>query len=109
MLSYDLEAMANLDPSEEVPLRILSKLNQSILQDCFSRWRIFESTRFVAFLNEMTDKYARGEMPVVECVTEALGDFDELNQRTPVDHWPIVDVSNDTMKHCLRSQACKLT
>lgn len=93
MLSYDLEAMANLDPSEEVPLRILSKLNQNILEQCFSQWRLFESTRFVAFLSEMSLRYSRGEMPVVECVTEALGDFDALNERIPVDNWPIVEVS----------------
>ena len=49
------------------------------------------------FLSELTARYARDEMPVVECVTEVLGDFDELNERIPVDYWPIVDVSGYTM------------
>lgn len=99
MLSYDLEAMANLDPSEEVPLRILSKENQEILFQCSSRWRIFQSRIFVDFLSELTARYARDEMPVVECVTEVLGDFDELNERTPVNYWPIVDVSGHHQSH----------
>lgn len=93
MLSYDLEAMSALDPSEEVSLRILSKLNQEILEECFYRWRVFKSTKFISFLDEMSSRYSRDEMPVVECVTEALGDFDELNEKMPVDYWPIVDVS----------------
>lgn len=93
MLTYDLEAMSTLDPSEEVSLRILSKTNQEILESCFYRWRIFKSTKFIGFLDEMTSRYARDEMPVVECVTEALGDFDELNENMPVDYWPTIDVS----------------
>lgn len=93
MLSYDLEAMSTLDPSEEVPLRILSKPNQNILHECARKWRIFDSAKFVSFLDEMTLRYARGEMPVVECVTEALGDWDDLVDRMPVDHWPTIDVS----------------
>lgn len=94
MLSYDLEAMSTLDPTEEVPLRILSKLNQDILNQCGNKWRILSSARFIAFLDEMTLRYARDEMPVVECVMEALGDFDDLNERLPVDYWPTVDVSH---------------
>jgi hypothetical protein len=92
MLSHDLEAMADLDPSEEVPLRILSKINQYILNECVKKWRISDSLVFVAFLQEMSDKYAKGEMPVVECVTEALADFDSLQERIPAQNWPTADV-----------------
>lgn len=93
MLSYDLAAMADLDPSEEVSLRILSSKNQDILKNCSTRWRIPETMQFVSFLKEMSRKYSAGEMPVVECVTEALNDFDSVNNRISVQDWPIADVS----------------
>lgn len=92
LLSYDLGEMANLDPSEEVPLRILSKANQDLLAECALRWRITQPYRFVTFLSDLSRMYAAGEMPVVECVLEALSDFEPLEQDWPNEAWPVQDV-----------------
>lgn len=94
MLSYDLAEMSNLDPTEEVSLRILSPANQDLLLECAARWRIGPTFRFTAFLDEMCNRYAAGEMPVVECVIEALGDFAQVNAQWPFALWPDADVSS---------------
>lgn len=93
MLSFDLEEMANLDPSEEVPLRILSRQNLDLLSECVLRWRIGPAQRFVSFFAEMGRRYAEGEMPVIECVLEALGDFEGVDRDLPASKWPEIDVS----------------
>ena len=92
LLSYDLGEMANLDPSEEVPLRILSKANQDLLAECAARWRITQPYRFVTFFGDLSKMYAAGDMPVVECVVEALSDFAPLEQDWPNEAWPVGDV-----------------
>ena len=92
LLSYDLGEMANLDPSEEVPLRILSKANQDLLAECAARWRITQPFRFVTFFSDLSTMYAAGDMPVVECVLEALSDFGPLERDWPNEAWPSQDV-----------------
>ena len=91
MLSFDLSAMANLDPSEEVSLRILSRANTEFLSECVKRWRVMPTFRFAVFLEDMARRYSAGEMPVVECVLEALGDFEKLDNEWRNDSWPEKD------------------
>lgn len=92
MLTHDLAAISDLDPSEDVPLRILSRIDQDILADCVLRWRITPTFQFTVFLEEMSKRYSAGEMPVVECVLEALGDFEKLDEQWKNENWPIHDV-----------------
>lgn len=96
MLAFDLAGMADLDPSEEVPLRILSEVNQRILHACAFQWRVPAIAQFVYFLNDMTQRYAAGEMPVVECIIDALSDFEHLHALTPYTQWQTEDVSKKT-------------
>ena len=91
MLSFDLTAMANLDPSEEVSLRILSKANTDFLAECVHRWRVMPTFQFITFLDDMSRRYSAGEMPVVECVLESLGDYAKVANDWRNDYWPIED------------------
>lgn len=91
MLDYDLTAMANLDPSEEVSLRILSTANSEFLAECVNRWRVMPTFRFVTFLEDMSRRYSAGDMPVIECVLEALGDYEGLDSQWRNDYWPDAD------------------
>lgn len=93
LLSYDLAQMADLDPTEEVSLRILSLQHQELLEECTVRWRTMGSYECWTFLDDMARRFKEGEMPVVECIVEALSDFDKVNESWSHDHWPIEDVS----------------
>jgi len=95
MLSHDLEAMADLDPSEEVPLRILSRLNTDLLSECITRWRVMPTYRFITFLKDMNKRYTAGEMPVLECVLEALSDFTKIDEEVMSwKKWPVQDLQD---------------
>lgn len=91
LLSNDLAAMSELDPSEEVPLRILSTTSTQLLGACATWWRVMATYRYVAFLEDMNSRYESGEMPVLECVLEALSDFEPLHEKFNVKNWPPQD------------------
>lgn len=93
LLSHDLAKMADLDPTEEVSLRILSTHNQDLLRECGTWWRIMASYECWAFLDDMTKRFRDGEMPVVECIVEALSDFDKVDSKWPNEAWPTQVVS----------------
>jgi hypothetical protein len=77
-LSIDLEGLRDLPPDEEVSLKILSKSNQAILSECAIRWRLSPLTRAVLFVDEIVKRFVADEIPVIECVDEALLELEGL-------------------------------
>lgn len=86
-LTADLERLKHLDPDEHVSLRILSQTHSDFLQECSKWWRLTERICSTLFLQEVGARFAEDEIPLVQCVTEAMRDVNLLGQ-------PSEDASN---------------
>ena len=91
-LDFDLEVMKNLAPDEEVSLKILSRPNQDLLAACAERWRVPPQAQAVAFFDEIVKRYTTDEVPLVQCVLEAIDDVYEANDVRSWDDWMMQDV-----------------
>lgn len=92
-LEYDLDILRNLEPHEEVSLRILSKQNTSLLSECAKRWRVQPTTCSIMFLSEIAQKYQTDDVPLVQCVIEAMQDVNRSAESWDFDNWIVIDVS----------------
>lgn len=77
-LSADLDRLKHLDPDEHVSLRILSQTHLDLLAECAKWWRLTSRICAVLFLQEVGASFAADEIPLVQCVTEAMNDVDAL-------------------------------
>lgn len=91
-LGHDLEIVKELDAHEEVSLRILSRASHELLVECALRWRLMLPYRATAFLEEMARRYSNDEIPIIQCVTEAIADIDRVVGEWDYDRWTIKDV-----------------
>lgn len=101
-LTIDLETLKDLPPDEEVSLKILSKPHQVILSECAIRWRLSPQTRAVIFLDEIIRRFVAEEIPVVECVDEALFELDGIIESTGELGWDsLMLVDRQMLASCL--------
>lgn len=91
-LDYDLESMKNLAEDEEVSLKILTSAHLEILELCSFRWRLMSPFQVLVFFNGICKRFEDEEIPIIECVIEALNDVFKLLDEIPLDHWTIRDV-----------------
>lgn len=77
-LDTDLDRLRHLDPNEPVSLGILSQTHLDLLSECATWWRLTHRIATVCFLQEVGSRFAADEIPLVQCVTEALKDVDEM-------------------------------
>lgn len=92
-LDFDLEVMKTLAEDEEVSLRILSQGHLDLLGECAVRWRVTPPYRVASFFDSISKRFAGEEIPIVECVGEALGEVSKVLKDTDLDYWTIRDVS----------------
>lgn len=79
-LAADIERLKHLDPDEHVSLLILSQTHLDLLEECAKWWRLTTRICAVLFLQEVGASFAADEIPLVQCVTEAMGDVDALGR-----------------------------
>lgn len=91
-LDYDLESMKNLAEDEEVSLKILTAHHLDLLDQCAFRWRLMSPFQVLVFFNGICKRFEDEEIPIIECVIEALNDVFRLLEEIELDHWTIRDV-----------------
>ncbi|KAH9821214.1 hypothetical protein DFH28DRAFT_1079274 [Melampsora americana] len=79
-LDYDLKSMSELDENEEVSLKILTPSHLELLEQCGFRWRLMSPFQIL-----------RKEIPIIECVIEALNDVIKLLEEVPLERWAVRD------------------
>ncbi|KAG0145343.1 hypothetical protein CROQUDRAFT_658787 [Cronartium quercuum f. sp. fusiforme G11] len=90
-LDYDLESMKNLAEDEEVSLKILTTSHLDLLEQCSFRWRLMSPFQVVVFFNGICKRFEEEEIPIIECVIEALNDVFRLLKEVQLDHWTLRD------------------
>ncbi|KAI5481227.1 C2 domain protein [Pseudohyphozyma bogoriensis] len=89
-LDYDYDMMSQLPPDEYVSLTILSNVNEALLRDCATRWRIIPPVRASTFLSLIVQHYKHQGVPEA-CVGEALSGLDRVEAEWEYDRWPWAD------------------
>ncbi|EGF99428.1 uncharacterized protein MELLADRAFT_50709 [Melampsora larici-populina 98AG31] len=90
-LDYDLKSMSDLDENEEVSLKILTTSHLELLEQCGSRWRLMSPFKILVFFNAICKRFEDEEIPIIECVIEALNDVIKLLDEVALERWAIRD------------------
>ncbi|GAA93862.1 uncharacterized protein L969DRAFT_42534 [Mixia osmundae IAM 14324] len=90
-LNHDIEATHDLSPDDQISLRILSKDSQDLLEESAIWWRIMSSHCAVAFLDEICRRFASFEIPLIQCVGEAVSQVDAITAEWPQSRWAKAD------------------
>ncbi|BGP03404.1 hypothetical protein NBRC10513v2_007138 [Rhodotorula toruloides] len=89
-LEHDYALMSTLPPDQDVSLTILSPLNEQLLRDCQTRWRVPNTTRAATFANLIAGLYKDQGVPE-ECVGEALDLVKREEDKWRYWRWPTAD------------------
>ncbi|OAV98529.1 hypothetical protein PTTG_25578 [Puccinia triticina 1-1 BBBD Race 1] len=90
-LDYDLESMKSLAEDEEVSLKILSTRHLDLLEQCAFRWRLMTPFQVAVFFSAICRKFEEEEIPIIDCVTEALTDVFRVMEELKFDGWATRD------------------
>ncbi|KAI8456827.1 hypothetical protein BY996DRAFT_4579115 [Phakopsora pachyrhizi] len=88
-LDFDLESMKNLAEDEEVSLKILSHGHLELLEQCAYRWRLTIPFQVSVFFEGICRRFEEEEIPIIECVSEALNDVFRVLNEIPLSYWTI--------------------
>jgi hypothetical protein len=110
-LDFDLESMKSLAEDEEVSLKILSSRHLDLLEQCAFRWRLMTPFQVAVFFSAICRRFEEEEIPIIDCVTEALTDVFRVMEELKFEGWATRDVGlsftsfhisiNPVMKFCL--------
>lgn len=90
-LDYDLKSMSDLDENEEVSLKILTTSHLELLEQCGFRWRLMSPFQILVFFNAICKRFEDEEIPIIECVIEALNDVIKLLEEVALERWAVRD------------------
>ncbi|MBW0460735.1 hypothetical protein O181_000450 [Austropuccinia psidii MF-1] len=86
-LDFDLESMKNLAEDEEVSLKILSQNHLELLEQCALRWRLMLPFQVSVFFNAICQRFEEEEIPIIDCVSEALYDVFKVLEEIKFEMW----------------------
>ncbi|KAA1097225.1 hypothetical protein PGT21_028734 [Puccinia graminis f. sp. tritici] len=90
-LDFDLESMKSLAEDEEVSLKILSTRHLDLLEQCAFRWRLMTPFQVAVFFSAICRRFEEEEIPIIDCVTEALTDVFRVMEELKFDGWATRD------------------
>jgi hypothetical protein len=93
-LDFDLESMKSLAEDEEVSLKILSTRHLDLLEQCAFRWRLMTPFQVAVFFSAICRRFEEEEIPIIDCVTEALTDVFRVMEELKFDGWATRDVGH---------------
>ncbi|POW04378.1 hypothetical protein PSTT_10428, partial [Puccinia striiformis] len=90
-LDSDLESMKSLAEDEEVSLKILSTRHLDLLEQCAFRWRLMTPFQVAVFFSAICKRFEEEEIPIIDCVSEALTDVFRVMEELKFDGWATRD------------------
>lgn len=90
-LDYDLESMKSLAEDEEVSLKILSIPHLDLLEQCAFRWRLMTPFQVSVFSAAIVRRFEEEEIPIIDCVGEALADVFRVMEEIKFEVWATRD------------------
>ncbi|PLW18368.1 hypothetical protein PCASD_00781 [Puccinia coronata f. sp. avenae] len=90
-LDFDLESMKSLAEDEEVSLKILSSRHLDLLEQCAFRWRLMTPFQVAVFFSAICRRFEEEEIPIIDCVTEALTDVFRVMEELKFEGWATRD------------------
>lgn len=90
-LDFDLESMKSLAEDEEVSLKILSSRHLDLLEQCAFRWRLMTPFQVAVFFSAICRRFEEEEIPIIDCVSEALTDVFRVMEELKFEGWATRD------------------